>query len=72
MLKRGRLVLLNEEMTNPGGAVSGDQSQREEPPPADSNEVYDASDGDRSSNQMEQTRARITVLSHVVGPELIE
>src|SRR6267378_8008531 len=46
ILKRGRLILLNEEMANPRRSVTRDQSQREKPPPANSDEENDAAEGD--------------------------
>ncbi len=59
-------------MANPCGAVTRDQSQREKPPLANDDEVNYAAESDRSSNQVEQTRGVLAVLSQIVGPELGE
>ena len=72
ILKRGRLILLDEEMANPRGAVTRDQGQREEPPSANDDEENGAAERDRGANEVEQTRARLTVFGDIVGPELGE
>ena len=72
ILKRGGLVLLDEEVANPGTAVTRDQSQRKEPPFANDDEVNDAAECDAGTNQVEQTRAGIAVFGNIVGPELGE
>ena len=51
-MKRGRLILLNEEMANPRRSVTRDQSQREKPPPANSDEENDAAEGDGGANKV--------------------
>jgi hypothetical protein len=40
-------------MANPRRAVTGDQSQWKEPPPANDNEENDAAKRDRGSNEVE-------------------
>ena len=65
-------ILFNEEMANPGGAVAGDESQRNKPPPAGDDEENQAGERDCGSNEMKQPGARLTVLGNVVGPEFGE
>ena len=72
ILKCRWLILFDEEMTNPGRTISGYQSQREKPPPSNRNEVNHAAERDGGSDQVEQTRGALTVLSHIVGPKLGE
>jgi hypothetical protein len=52
ILKRGRLILFDEEMANPRRAVTRYQSQREEPPPANDNEENDAAKRDRGPDKV--------------------
>jgi hypothetical protein len=72
MLKRCRLVLLDEEVTDPGRAVTRDQREGKEPPLADDDEVNDAAECDGGANEVKQTCARTAVFRNVVWPEFSE
>src|SRR5512132_702959 len=71
-LKCCRLVLLDEEVADPGGAVSGNQGERKEPPLANQDKDNNRSQRDRRTNEVQQTRAWLAVLSQVVRPEFSE
>jgi len=72
ILKRCRLILLDEEMANPGGPVSRDQRQRKEPPLANEDKDNNRTHRDRRTDEVQQTCARLAVLSQVVRPEFSE
>src|ERR1700716_4025322 len=72
MLKCRWLILLDEEVPNPGHAVTGDESEREKPPLANGDEVSNTTERDRSADEVEQTRLRAAVLRNVVWPEFGE
>lgn len=72
MLKRRRLILLDEEVANPRHAITGDESEREKPPLANGDEVNDNADCDGGANEVEQTCAGTAVLRNIVGPEFGE
>ena len=72
MLKRCRLILLDEKVANPRCSVAGDQSQRKEPPFASDDKVNGAAERDGGANEVQQTRLGTAVFPHVVGPEFGE
>ena len=53
VLKCGRPVFFNEEMSNPRGSVAGNQTQKKQPPASGRNEVHDTSDANSSAEQVE-------------------
>ena len=59
-------------MRDPRTAITWYQAQREQPPPSRSNEKYEASEPNRCSNQVKQTRGGLTVFCHIEGPEFCE
>ena len=69
ILKRGRPVFLNEEVADPGGAVTRDKSEGKKPPPSIKDEESETAERDRSSNEVEHTRERLTVFGDIVWPK---
>ena len=53
ILKRCRLILLDEEMANPGGPVSRDQRQRKEPPLAHEDKDNNRTQRDRRTDEVQ-------------------
>ena len=72
ILKGSRFVFLYEEVTNPGGAVTGDETERKQPPLAGDNEVSNATERDGGSEQVKQASLRLAVFGDIVWPELGE
>ena len=72
ILKRCRLILLDEEMANPGGPISRDQRERKEPPLANKDKDNNSTERDRRTDEVQQTCTRLAVLSQVVRPEFSE
>lgn len=72
MLKRRRLVFLNEEVTNPGRAISRYQAEREQPPTPGSDEVHYDSETRGGAEQMQQSRQWLAVLTNIVRPKRLE
>ena len=72
ILKRCRFIFFDEEVTDPGSAVAGDERERKEPPPTADYKVDDAAERDRGADEVQHTRARMAVLANVVGPEFGE
>src|SRR5258705_13636392 len=72
ILKRCRLVLLDEEMANPGGPISRDERERKKPPLVNEDKDNNSTQCDRGTDEVQQTCARLAVLSQVVRPEFSE
>jgi len=72
MLKSRWPVLLDEEVGNPGAAVTGNQAQSKQPPSTGGNGINGPGQTRRGAEQMQQSRARLAVLGNVKRPELGE
>ena len=53
MLKGSGPVLFNEEVSDPGGAITGNQPQKKQPPASGRDQEHDARDSHRGSKQVE-------------------
>ena len=49
VLKCGRPVFFNEEVSNPRGPVAGNQTQKKQPPASGHNEVHDTSNANHGA-----------------------
>ena len=65
-------VFLNEEVGNPGAAVTGNQTQSKQPPSAGRESINGPGQTSRGAEQMQEARARLAVLGNVKRPELGE
>ena len=53
MLERSRPVLFNEEVSDPGCAITGNQPQKKQPPASCSDQVHDTRDSNCGAKQVE-------------------
>ena len=72
ILKCCRLIFLDEEMSNPRGAITWDKPKRKKPPPACRDEEHGASYARARAKQVKQARCWLAVFRHVVRPEFSE
>ena len=72
MLKGGRSVLLDEEVTNPGSTVTGNQAKPEQPPPSRGDEIDHDTDPQGGAEQMKQASSRLAVFVDIVRPKVAE
>lgn len=72
VLKRCWSILLDEEVTNPGGTVAGNEGEQEQPPTSRSQEINQKRNADCCAEQMEQPRGRLAMFIHIVRPKVRE
>jgi hypothetical protein len=72
ILEGCRLVLLDNKVGDPSAGVAWNQTQREQPPPARRDEEDHSAEGQRRTNQMQQTSATAAVFGDIEWPELGE
>lgn len=65
-------VLFNEEVTDPGGAVTRNQPEKKQPPASRGDEIDNAANSHRSAEKVKQTCCRPAVLGNIVRPEVGE
>ena len=72
ILKRGRLILLDEEMGYPRQPITWNQGERNKPPSPGGGAVNDPAQRYCGADEVQQTRLRSAVFGNVMWPELVE